>query len=100
MSDLQCPARVYLARNDLPPGRVRSAVEGEQIAAEYAVPPDHPVDSAWLDDIIDRHRGEAVLVVAPVAVITGGCMTPVDGSTPRMCSPSMSTPTGGGLVRS
>lgn len=71
MSDLQCPARVYLARNDLPPGRVRSAVEGEQIAAEYAVPPDHPVGSAWLDDIIDRHRGEAVLVVAPVAVITG-----------------------------
>ena len=64
MSDLQCPARVYLARNDLPPGRVRSAVEGEQIAAEYAVPPDHPVGSAWLDDIIDRHRGEAVLVPA------------------------------------
>ncbi len=69
MSDLQCPARVYLARDDLPPMRVSAAVEGERIAAEYAVTPDDGVDAAWLDAIVDRHRGEAVLVIAPLAVV-------------------------------
>ena len=69
MSDLQCPTRVYLARDDLPPERVRSAVEGERIACEYAVAPQDPVDSAWLDAVVDRHRGEAVLVIAPRPVV-------------------------------
>lgn len=70
MSDLQCPARVFLARDDLPGARVEAAVEGEHIAGRYAIPPGGPADCTWLDGIADRHRGEAVIVVAPVEVIT------------------------------
>lgn len=50
MSDLQCPARILLART-------RDAVpRGERLAATYAVPVD-------LEDLADRHRGETVAVV-------------------------------------
>jgi hypothetical protein len=70
MSDLQCPARVFLARDDLPSERVEAVVEGEHIAGRYAVPAGEPADSSWLDGVADRHRGEAVLVVAPVEVLT------------------------------
>ena len=71
MSDLQCPARVFLVRDDLSVARVEAAVDGERIAGRYAVSPGHPADAGWLDDVVDRHRGEAVLVVAPHDVISG-----------------------------
>ena len=51
MSDLQCPARILLARERPPDG-----LAVERLAATY----DAPVD---LEDLADRHRGEAVLVV-------------------------------------
>ncbi|HEX6149631.1 hypothetical protein [Nocardioides sp.] len=59
MSDLQCAARFVLVRA-LPPGgaegRLPGPLAGERLAATY----DAPVD---LDELADRHRGEAVLVV-------------------------------------
>ena len=54
MSDLQCPARILLARE-----RPAGGVAGERLAATY----DGPVD---LDALADRHRGETVLVVGPI----------------------------------
>lgn len=71
MSDLQCPARVFLARDDLPAERVEAVVDGEHIAGRYAVPSGEPSDLAWVEDLVDRHRGESVLVVAPHEVISG-----------------------------
>ena len=71
MSDLQCPARVYLARDDLPATRVQAAVADEHLAGRYAVAPGDSVGADWLDDLVDRHRGEALLVVAPVEVLIG-----------------------------
>ncbi len=71
MSDLQCPARVFLARDDLPSARVDSVTAVERIAARYAVSSADSVDPGWFDDIVDRHRGEAVVIVAPAAVISG-----------------------------
>ena len=66
MSDLQCPARILLVRtpptNDL-------LLAGESLAATYEAPVD-------LEELADRHRGEAVLVVgehdlgsAPVVLV-------------------------------
>jgi hypothetical protein len=50
MSDLQCAARILLARV------VPEHGPPERVAATY----DAPVD---LDELADRHRGETVLVV-------------------------------------
>ena len=54
MSDLQCAARILLARE-----RPVGGLSGERLAATY----DAPVD---LDELADRHRGETVLVVGPI----------------------------------
>lgn len=59
MSDLQCAARFVLVRAlpaDGLSGRLPGPVAEERLAATY----DAPVD---LDELADRHRGEAVLVV-------------------------------------
>jgi hypothetical protein len=68
MSDLQCAARILLVR-DRPAGALPGPLAEERLAATY----DAPVD---LDDLADRHRGEAVLVVgehgfgpAPVVLV-------------------------------
>jgi len=72
VSDLQCAARFVLVRT-LPANGLRARLPGplaeERLAATY----DAPVD---LDDLADRHRGEAVLVVgehgfgpAPVVLV-------------------------------
>ncbi len=72
MSDLQCAARFVLVRARLAPGeelRLPRPLAAERLAATY----DAPVD---LDELADRHRGEAVLVVgehefgpAPVVLV-------------------------------
>ena len=54
VSDLQCPARILLARE-----RPDGGLAGERLAGTY----DGPVD---LDALADRHRGETVLVVGPI----------------------------------
>ena len=53
MSDLQCPARILLVRTLPIDDRL---LAGESLAATYEAPVD-------LEEIADRHRGEAVLVV-------------------------------------
>ena len=55
MSDLQCPARILLLRQP-PSNELTEALAAERVVATY----DGPAD---LDEIADRHRGEAVLVV-------------------------------------
>jgi hypothetical protein len=55
VSDLQCAARIVLVR-ERPTGALPGPLAEERLAATY----DAPVD---LDDLADRHRGEAVLVV-------------------------------------
>ena len=70
MSDLQCAARILLVRErpaGSPSVRLPGALAEERLAATY----DAPVD---LDELADRHRGEAVLVVGehgfgPAAVV-------------------------------
>ena len=72
MSDLQCAARFVLVRARPAPGselRLPGPLAAERLAATY----DAPVD---LDELADRHRGEAVLVVgehefgpAPVVLV-------------------------------
>ena len=66
MTDLQCPARILLVRTMPTDDRL---LAGESLAATY----DAPVD---LEELADRHRGEAVLVVgehdlggAPVVLV-------------------------------
>ena len=66
MSDLQCPARIFLARED----QARDGIplterRGERIAQVYS----GSAALAALEDIADRHRGEAVLVVGDVGTI-------------------------------
>ena len=67
MTDLQCPARVFLAREDQardgisPTERLR----GERIAQVYG----GSAALAALEDIADQHRGEAVLVVGDAGAI-------------------------------
>lgn len=60
MSDLQCPARLFLLRPATADvARVAEQLAGERLVAvheEDEVPPD-------LAELADRHRGEAVLVV-------------------------------------
>jgi len=55
VSDLQCAARLLLVR-EAPTGALTERLAAERLAATY----DGPVD---LDELADRHRGEAVLVV-------------------------------------
>lgn len=51
MSDLQCPARILLARE-----RPSEKIPALRLAATYAAPVD-------LQELADVHRGEVVLVV-------------------------------------
>lgn len=72
MSDLQCAARLVLVRAlpaDGAPARLPGPLAEERLAATYEAPVD-------LDELADRHRGEAVLVVgehdfgpAPVVLV-------------------------------
>jgi hypothetical protein len=72
VSDLQCAARFVLVRARPQPGselQLPGPLAAERLAATY----DAPVD---LDELADRHRGEAVLVVgehefgpAPVVLV-------------------------------
>jgi len=55
VGDLQCAARIVLVR-ERPSGVLRGPLAEDRLAATY----DAPVD---LDELADRHRGEAVLVV-------------------------------------
>ena len=66
MTDLQCPARILLVRT-MPTDD--GLLAGESLAATYQAPVD-------LEELADRHRGEAVLVVgehdlgsAPVVLV-------------------------------
>ena len=61
MSDLQCPARIFLAREDQPQDAIPlpERLRGERIAHVYTT----SVALAVLEEIADGHRGEAVLVV-------------------------------------
>ena len=68
MSDLQCPARILLLRAAVEQA-LADVLAAERVAATY----DGPVD---LEELADRHRGEAVLVVgehglgpAPVVLV-------------------------------
>ncbi len=80
MSDLQCPARLFLlSGSGPPPASVVSALHGQRVVVVYgppaagelvswladelgaAVSTGHP--GASFDDLADRHRGEAVVVV-------------------------------------
>lgn len=56
MSDLQCPARLLLVRVRPDDGPLARRLAEERVVAEYAAPAD-------LEDLADRHRGEAVLVI-------------------------------------
>lgn len=69
MSDLQCPARIVLARR-------RPAEEGPW-AASY----DGPVD---LDAVADLHRGELVLVVGEHGHDLDPVLLEVDGDGRRV----------------
>jgi hypothetical protein len=53
VTDLQCPARILLVRTMPTDDRL---LAGESLAATYRAPVD-------LEELADRHRGEAVLVV-------------------------------------
>ena len=63
MSDLQCPARIFLAREDQ--ARDGISLRGERIAQVYS----GSAALVALEDIADQHRGEAVLVVGDAGAI-------------------------------
>jgi broad specificity phosphatase PhoE len=63
VSDLQCPARIFLAREDQ--ARDGISLRGERIAQVYG----GSAALAALEDIADQHRGEAVLVVGDAGAI-------------------------------
>ena len=81
MTDLQCPARIFLVR-PWPPGgdrapAVAESLRDQRVSAVHAAPGgsvaaetlaaalDVPVAAgADLDDLADRYRGEAIAVVA------------------------------------
>jgi hypothetical protein len=67
VSDLQCPARIFLARADQARDGIplTERLRGERIAQVYS----GSAALAELEDIADRHRGEAVLVVGDVGSI-------------------------------
>lgn len=67
MSDIQCPARLFLGA-PAGEGEVdewRSVLRGEGLAAEYDLR-GRPVGVPELVDLADMHRGEAVLVLVDV----------------------------------
>ena len=72
MSDLQCPARILLARE-----RSVGALSGERLVATY----DAPVD---LDELADRHRGETVLVVGEHGYGPGDVLLEMDADGRRV----------------
>jgi uncharacterized protein (DUF488 family) len=75
MSDLQCAARILLARTrDVVP-------EGQRFAASY----DAPVD---LDELADLHRGETVLVVGEHGHEADVVLCEVDADGVRLTSTS------------
>ena len=59
MSDLQCPARIVLARSTVSESALADLRRRERVVVEVRTPP--TVD---LDELADLHRGEAVLVVS------------------------------------
>ena len=64
MSDLQCPARVYVATA----GETQQRPSGVQIASVYTWPAGEVPDvRVALDELADRHRGESVLVLVDEA---------------------------------
>ena len=81
MSDLQCPARLFLLGGSSPPApSVVAALRGQRVVAVYGPEPGSDSESEVasrladelgtavattdsLDDVADRHRGEAVVVV-------------------------------------
>ena len=64
MSDLQCPARVYVAT----PDEADPQPSGVRIASVYTWSAGEVADvRAALDDLADRHRGESVLVLVDEA---------------------------------
>ncbi len=70
MGDLQCPARIYVA-GPWAAGGAGDRLRHERIAGVYQVA--EPVEQAraLLEDLADRHRGEAVLVVGDTALVSG-----------------------------
>ena len=58
MSDLQCPARILLARSGFAAAELAALVDRENVAR--TITSDTAVD---LDALADLHRGETVLVV-------------------------------------
>ena len=58
MSDLQCPARILLARSGVDEAELAALVAGENVA--LTITADAAVD---LDALADLYRGETVLVV-------------------------------------
>lgn len=76
MSDLQCPARIFLAREgDV--DRLAAVTAPERIAATY----DAPVD---LEDLADRYRGEAVVVLGEHGYGDGVVLLEIDGDGTRV----------------
>jgi hypothetical protein len=74
MSDLQCPARLYVgwpAEDERPAGASWEAhwpaLAGERVVATY----DRRGTRADLDALADVHRGEAVLVVVSSEAVPG-----------------------------
>ena len=64
MSDLQCPALVYVVTG----GDANQRPAGVRIASVYTWSADEVSDvRAALDDLADRHRGESVLVLVDEA---------------------------------
>lgn len=81
MSDLQCPARLFLLSGSGPPSSsVVAALRGERVVAVYRPTSGSDAETEVasrladelgieasttdsLDDVADRHRGEAVVVV-------------------------------------
>lgn len=70
MGDLQCPARIYVAAA-LAARDNGERLRHERIAAVYEMV--RPVDAVrdTLEEIADRHRGEAVLVVGETDLVSG-----------------------------
>ena len=68
MSDLQCPARVYVVTG----GEAHQRPSGVQIASVYTWSAGEVSDvRAALDELADRHRGESVLVLVDEAQACG-----------------------------
>jgi hypothetical protein len=69
MGDLQCPARVYVA-DAVAADLARGWLSHERIAGIHRLDGTTQQVRAQLEDIADRHRGEAVLVVGEPDVVS------------------------------